>query len=270
MTVTRFAPSPTGLLHLGHAYSALFAQCQGDRFLLRIEDIDGTRVRPEYEKAIDEDLAWLGLDWERPVRRQSEHILDYMGALEQLLANEFVYPCFCTRREIEEAVSAPHDPAGALYPGTCRNLTRDETDEKRASGVAYALRLDVAKASASAGDLRWCDRELGEQRARPELLGDVILARKDIATSYHLAVVVDDALQGIDLVTRGEDLLESTHIHRLLQALLDLPVPEWWHHKLILDEDGKRMAKRDESLTLRALREGGATPQEVRTRLGFD
>ena len=267
MTVTRFAPSPTGLLHLGHAYAALFASERGDRFLMRIEDIDRTRVRAQYEAAIDEDLAWLGLDWERPVRKQSEHLDDYSAALGTLSANGLIYPCFCTRREIEEAASAPHGNGGGLYPGTCRSLDRAEVEERKRDGTSYALRLDVAKASAATGELFWSDREIGRQRARPELLGDVILARKDIATSYHLAVVVDDAIQGVTLVTRGEDLLESTHVHRLLQALLGLPVPKWWHHRLILDDEGKRMSKRDESLTLRALRESGVTAAEIRRRL---
>jgi len=180
-----------------------------------------------------------------------------------------VYPCFCTRKEVEEAVSAPHGPAGALYPGTCRGLSATAVEEKRLAGGAHALRLDVARARAATGELRWADRAAGEQVARPELLGDVVLSRKDIATSYHLAVVVDDALQGITLVTRGEDLFESTHVHRLLQELLGLPVPEWWHHRLVLDAAGKRLAKRDESLTLRALRERGVTPDEVREQLGL-
>ncbi|MGI9239561.1 MAG: tRNA glutamyl-Q(34) synthetase GluQRS [Verrucomicrobiales bacterium] len=269
MTVTRFAPSPTGLLHLGHAYAALFASEKGGRFLMRIEDIDTTRVRAEYEAAIDEDLAWLGLEWERPVRRQSEHLDDYSAALKVLSTDGLIYPCFCTRREIEEAARAPHGPSGGLYPGTCRSLALTEVEERKRQGASYALRLDVEKASAATGELFWSDCKIGRQQARPELLGDVILARKDIATSYHLAVVVDDALQGITLVTRGEDLLESTHVHRLLQELLGLPVPEWWHHRLILDDEGRRMSKRDESLTLRALREAGATAADIRQRLGM-
>ena len=269
MTATRFAPSPTGLLHLGHAYSALFTARAGERFLLRIEDIDGTRVRAEYEEAIFEDLAWLGLEWETPVRRQSGHLADYAAALETLKQGGFVYPCFCTRKEIEAAVSAPHGPAGKLYPGTCKGLSAAEIEEMQRSGRTFALRLDLDKALAVTGELSWVDRGIGEQQARPDLLGDVVLARRDIATSYHLAVVVDDAVQEIDLVTRGEDLLESTHVHRLLQELLGLPVPEWWHHRLILDDSGKRMAKRDESLTLRTLREGGMTPRGVRERLGI-
>ena len=235
---------------------------------MRIEDIDGTRVRAEFEEAIERDLAWLGLEWERPVRRQSEHLGDYLAGLEQLQAGGFVYPCFCTRREIEAAASAPHGSAGAIYPGICRSLSASEAEAKKEAGLGFALRLDVAKASAATGDLFWCDRGAGRQLARPEMLGDVVLARKDIATSYHLAVVIDDALQGITLVTRGDDLFESTHIHRILQELLGLPVPEWWHHRLIMDDQGRRMAKRDESLTLQSLREGGVTPFELRERLG--
>lgn len=269
MSVTRFAPSPTGLLHLGHAYAALFAAREGESFLVRIEDIDGTRVRPEFERAIFDDLGWLGLGWEEPVRRQSEHLDDYAAALAQLEAGGFVYPCFCTRKEIEAAISAPHGPAGALYPGTCRDLPEAEVARRREAGAAFALRLDVARAIDAVGELAWSDRGLGERVARPELLGDVVLARKDIATSYHLAVVVDDALQGISLVTRGEDLVESTHVHRLLQELLGLPVPQWWHHRLIVNDEGRRLAKRDEAQTLRALREGGATPEQIRSRLGF-
>ena len=269
MTVTRFAPSPTGLLHLGHAYAALFARREGERFLVRIEDIDASRVRAEFEQAIGEDLAWLGLEWERPVRRQSEHLGDYREALGVLEDGGFVYPCFCTRKEIQAAASAPHGPAGTLYPGTCRGLSAQEVADRKAAGAAFALRLDVPKATAAVGELCWEDRDRGVQVARPELLGDVVLARKDIATSYHLAVVVDDALQEITLVTRGDDLFESTHIHRLLQGLLGLPVPEWWHHQLILDGSGQRMAKRDESQTLRSLRESGTTARAVRAQLGF-
>ena len=268
MTVTRFAPSPTGWLHLGHAYAALFAAREGQRFLVRVEDIDATRVRPEFEEAIWEDLAWLGLDWERPVRRQSEHLDEYAAALAELESAGFAYRCFCTRKEIEAAASAPHGSAGALYPGICRGMSAQEVARRTGRGEVSAVRLDVAKAAASVGKLSWLDRGRGELPARPELLGDVVLARKDIATSYHLAVVVDDALQGVTLVTRGEDLLESTHVHRLLQQLLGLPVPEWWHHRLVMDDAGKRMAKRDDSLTLRTLREGGVTPEGVRERLG--
>lgn len=258
MVVSRFAPSPTGYLHPGHAYAAEFAAKAGDRFLLRFEDIDGSRCKPEFEDAIREDLAWWGLMWEEPVRRQSEHLGDYAAALEELDAAGFLYPCYCTRKEIQSAASAPHGPEGALYPGTCRGRER--------TGDDYALRLDVEKACAAVGVLFWEDLELGRQRARPELLGDVVLARKDIATSYHLAVTVDDALQGVTKVTRGVDLLESTHVHRMLQELLGLSVPVWHHHGLIGDESGQRFAKRDQSVTLRALREKGMTPDEIRAR----
>ncbi|ARJ66247.1 tRNA glutamyl-Q synthetase [Magnetospirillum sp. ME-1] len=277
MTITRFAPSPTGELHLGHAHSALFAfaearKAQG-RFLLRIEDIDRTRCRPEFTQGIFEDLAWLGLEWERPVRIQSEHFDDYRAALDRLDSLGLLYPCFCTRkdiaREVDGAGHAPHGPDGPLYPGHCRHLSASERAERTASGQPFALRLDMAEASRRAGPLSWRDRERGEQAARPELFGDVVLARKDTPASYHLAVTVDDALQGVTLVTRGVDLFEATHVHRLLQALLDLPTPGYAHHRLLTDEHGRRYAKRDRSLTLRALRDAGRTPQEVRALAGF-
>jgi glutamyl-Q tRNA(Asp) synthetase len=256
VTTTRFAPSPTGYLHVGHAYAAEFAAQSGDRFLLRFEDIDGSRSKREFEDAMREDLAWWGLSWEEPVRSQSEHMDDYAAALKQLDDAGFIYPCYCTRKEVQSAVSAPHGPEGRVYPGTCRG--------KAKVGDSYALRLDVAKAQESVGEIFWEDAVLGRQVARPEILGDVVLARKDIATSYHLAVTVDDALQGVTTVTRGMDLLESTHIHRLLQALLDLPVPTWHHHELMTDAEGRRFAKRDQSVTLRALRAEGWTPEKIR------
>lgn len=269
--VTRFAPSPTGWLHLGHAYAALFAheKAEGGRFLIRLEDIDGTRARPEYEEAIFEDLAWLGLTWETPVRRQSDHFDDYRAALVKLETWGVLYPCFCTRREIQEEIAragnAPQGPDGPLYPGTCRNRSADERAERIGQGEAYALRLDVAKASSLISEeLVWQDRGRGCFKAQPGVFGDVVLARKDTPASYHLAVVVDDALQGITLVTRGEDLLEATHLHRLLQALLELPVPDWHHHRLITDETGKRLAKRDDARSLRSLRAAGWTPEQVK------
>jgi len=269
--VTRFAPSPTGWLHLGHAYAALFAseKAAGGRFLIRLEDIDGTRAKPEYEEAIFEDLAWLGLNWETPVRRQSDHFDDYRAALAKLEMLGVLYPCFCTRREIQEEIAragnAPQGPDGPLYPGTCRHRDTAERAERTASGEAYALRLDVAKAARLvSAELEWIDLERGRFKARPDVFGDVVLARKDTPASYHLAVVVDDALQGITLVTRGEDLLEATHLHRLLQELLGLPVPEWQHHRLITDESGKRLAKRDDARSLRSLRAAGWTPEQVR------
>ncbi len=275
--VTRFAPSPTGYLHLGHAHSALdgwrIARQAGGRFLLRIEDIDGARCTPEFEAAILEDLAWLGLDWAAPPRRQSDHMADYAAALARLDGLGLLYPCFCTRKdiraEIERAGQAPHGPDGPLYPGTCRDLDAEVRGAHMADGHAYALRLDVAKAIAAAGPLTWRDRARGELAADPASLGDVVLARKETATSYHLAVTLDDADQGITLVTRGEDLFHTTHVHRLLQALLGLPVPEWHHHGLIADAAGQRLAKRSDAHSIRALREGGAAPAEVRALAGF-
>ncbi|MGE0748301.1 MAG: tRNA glutamyl-Q(34) synthetase GluQRS, partial [Rhodospirillales bacterium] len=229
MTVTRFAPSPTGHLHLGHAYAAWFAQTHATagRFLLRIEDIDRDRCRPEYEAAIFDDLAWLGLDWAPPAMRQSARFDAYRAALDRLQAQGLLYPCFCTRRDIEAAATAPHlvqaGPDGPLYPGTCRRLPAGDRADRMARGDAFALRLDMAAATRLAGPLAWTDRGRGAQAAQPAQFGDVVLARKDTPASYHLAVVVDDAAQGIDLVTRGEDLFAATHVHRLLQALLGLP-----------------------------------------------
>ena len=273
MIVTRFAPSPTGELHLGHAYSALFAFAEatraGGRFLLRIEDIDRGRCRAEFTESILTDLAWLGLTWEEPVRRQSEHFGDYRAALDRLAAAGLIYPCFCTRTDIAQAGNAPHGPTpldsdhGPVYPGTCRTLTASERQDRIEAGFAHALRLDMAAAMRRAGPLSWHDRAEGQVEARPDLFGDVVLARKDVPTSYHLAVTVDDALQGVTLVTRGMDLFAASHVHRLLQALLDLPVPGYAHHRLLTDESGRRYAKRDRSLTLRALRESGRTPAEV-------
>jgi len=280
-TVTRFAPSPTGLMHLGNAYSALFAARAagpGGRFLLRIEDIDPGRCRPEFDAALREDLAWLAsacpeLAWEEPVRRQSEHMGDYAAALARLDGMGVLYPCFCTRRDIQAEIAraghAPHGPDGPLYPGTCRHLPPAERAARLAAGEEHALRFDVAAALVHTGpdlawtDLAWNDGDRGPRRADPARHGDVVLARKDVPTSYHLAVTVDDALQGVTLVTRGEDLMPATDIHRLLQALLGLPVPEWCHHRLLTGPDGRRYAKRDRALTLRALREAGHAPKDV-------
>ncbi len=275
--VTRFAPSPTGLLHLGHAYSALFAQRlareAGGRYLLRIEDIDAARCREEFVAAIEEDLAWLGLDWDGEVRHQSEYFDDYRAALDRLDVAGLIYPCFCTRAEIAAEIAraggAPQGEGGALYPGTCRNVSVEERLRRIASGESFALRLDVAKAVAQTGPLSWEDMERGRIEAKPEVLGDVVLARKDVPTSYHLAVTVDDALQGVTLVTRGEDLFAATHIHRLLQALLGLPAPRYRHHRFLTDAGGKRFAKRDKALTLRSLRESGKTPSAVRGMIGM-
>ena len=260
MTITRFAPSPNGFLHLGHAYSALVgwraAQEKGGRFLLRIEDIDIGRARPEFEQAIYDDLAWLGIEWDGPVRRQSEHFDDYQAALGRLTAMGLTYPCFCTRKdiaaEIARSKAAPHGPEGALYPGICRGLSDDERAANIEAGKPFAVRLNVAAALKHVNaPLTWTDKRHGTITAMPEALGDVVLARKDIPTSYHLAVTVDDALQGITLVTRGEDLFHATHIHRLLQALLDLPVPDYHHHALIRDAGGTRLAKRAGSPALK-------------------
>jgi len=275
--VTRFAPSPTGQLHLGHAFSALtawgIAQAAGGRFLLRIEDIDSGRCRPAFIAGIVEDLGWLGLAWETPVRRQSEHFATYRAALDRLEAEGLIYPCFCTRAEIAREVAAaghaPHGPDGPLYPGRCRDLDAAERAGRIAAGQPYALRLDAARAIQRAGPLVWHDRGAGRVSARPDLFGDVVLARKDCPASYHLAVVVDDALQGVTLVSRGEDLFAATHVHRLLQALLGLPVPEYAHHRLLTGPDGKRLAKRDHAQTLAELRAAGLTPAALRARLGL-
>ena len=275
--VTRFAPSPTGHLHLGHAHAALFAwhaaRAAGGRFLLRIEDIDRGRCTPEFAAAIEEDLTWLELSWEIPARCQSDHMDDYATALGHLDALGLLYPCFCTRKDIQaevaRAAQAPHGPDGPLYPGTCRGLDTDTRQARQAEGRPFALRLDVARAAQRVGPLTWIDRGRGEVSADPASLGDVVLARKDVATSYHLAVTIDDADQGVTLVTRGDDLFHATHMHRLLQALLDLPVPEWHHHGLITDAQGTRLAKRADAQTIRALRAAGHSPAEVRAMAGF-
>ena len=276
MSDTRFAPSPTGYLHRGHAFSALFAaeaaRTSGGRFVLRIEDIDQGRCRPEFADAIFEDLAWLGLIWEKPVRRQSAHMADYRAALAKLEALGVLYKCVCTRadikREIAAAGAAPH-LSEPLYPGTCRKRAANEVADRVANGAPYALRLDVAAAAAIAGPLAWRDRAAGPQTARPELLGDAVLARKDVPTSYHLAVTVDDHLQGIDLVTRGQDLFVATHLQCLLQKLLGLPTPAYHHHKLLTDPDGQRLAKRAGSPSLRDLRAAGTAATALRGDLGF-
>jgi len=277
--ITRFAPSPTGLLHLGHAYAALFAAGAAGEgtFLVRIEDIDAGRCRAEFEDAITEDLGWLGLDWPRPVRRQSECMADYQEALDRLNDLNMLYPCFCTRKdiaaEIHGAQGAPHleaqGPDGPVYPGTCRNLSLDERQHKIHSGVPFALRLDMGRATKAKGALTWHDRDKGKVQATPEIFGDVVLARKDVPTSYHLSVTVDDHIQGITLVTRGEDLFPATHVHRLLQALLGLNTPTYHHHGLLKGPGGQRLAKRDKARTIRALRQSKCSPAEVRRLAGF-
>ncbi len=269
--VTRFAPSPTGRLHLGHAWSAFVAwraaREAGGRFRLRLEDIDGGRCRPEHADGILDDLSWLGLDWDGPVQRQSARAPAYRCALDRLRALGVLYPCFCTRAEIRAEIDrlaqAPHGPEGPLYPGTCRHRSAREQRALIAAGRPHALRLDVGRALARTGPLVWHDRASGPRQARPERLGDVVLARKDAPTAYHLAVVVDDAWQDITLVTRGRDLLESTHVHRLLQALLGLPVPDYDHHRLVVDAAGRRLAKRADSQAIRTLRDRGWAPHQV-------
>lgn len=275
---TRFAPSPTGGLHLGHAFSALdahqAARDAGGRFLLRIEDIDLGRCRSEFEQGIFEDLRWLGLSWEEPVRRQSEHFDDYKAALDRLSNMDLIYPCFCTRKdiaaEIEAAGGAPQGPDGPVYPGTCRHLSETERSDRIGAGESYALRLDISDAAARTGTLTWRDLNVGDITARPERFGDVVLARKDTPTSYHLAVTHDDHLQGVTLVTRGTDLFDATDVHRLLQALLGLDTPDYRHHGLLTGEDGKRLAKRDRAATLADLRASGETPEDVYALIGWD
>jgi glutamyl-Q tRNA(Asp) synthetase len=282
MSVTRFAPSPTGYLHLGHAFAAIVARENGAHFRLRIEDLDRGRAREEFVGAIFDDLAWLGLTWEEPVPRQSARMDAYRGALDTLAAEGLVYPCFCTRKEIAEetarAGEAPHlfnlaasrqgGEDGPLYPGTCRALSQAARDDAIAAGKPYVLRLDAAKASAMVGPLTFL--EFGKSRpADPLRFGDIVLARKEVPAAYHLAVVVDDAFQGVTLVTRGEDLLPATHVQRLLQALLALPEPRYAHHRLVLDESGRKFSKRDQAVTLRALRAAGHAPADIFTLLGI-
>jgi len=273
--LTRFAPSPTGRLHLGHAYAALVARELADRnhgaCFLRFEDIDHTRVRPEFYAFIEEDLQWLGLTWEGEALRQSDRLENYTRALDRLRDREMIYPCFCNRRAIAEEIAlmtnAPHGPEGPLYPGTCRTLDTDEQTTRIGQGHPHAWRLDSARAAQTCGELTFHDLLSGTRPVLPGELGDVVLARRDIATSYHLAVVVDDAEQGITLVTRGEDLLASSHVHRLLQVLLEYPEPRYLHHELIQDETGKRLATRDHALSLATLRESGVSAEAVLDRL---
>ena len=287
--VFRFAPSPNGYLHLGHAYSALLnfdlAREAGGRLLLRIEDIDRERCRPEFEAAIYEDLAWLGLTWEQPVRRQSDHLDAYREALSRLEADGLIYPTFESRAEIARLVAArdaagspwPRDPDGApLYPGRREDLPAGERKRRVAAGEPHALRLDMRAAIERAGPLTWIEKgagpsgETGIVPAAPAAWGDVILARKDTPTSYHLAVVVDDALQAVSDVVRGQDLFWSTSVHRLLQALLDLPMPRYRHHRLILDAKGRKLSKSTHATGLRELRAPGATAHDIRRMVGLN
>ena len=285
--VFRFAPSPNGYLHLGHAYSALLnfdlARQAGGRLLLRIEDIDATRCRPEFETAITQDLAWLGIVWEHPVRRQSEHFGAYRDAIEGLTAQSLIYQSFESRADIARLVAQreadgewPRDPDGApLYPATTKSHSPEARAALLESGAPYALRLDMEAALARAGDLAWTERgagpagESGTVAARPQAWGDVILARKEIPTSYHLSVVIDDALQGVTEVVRGEDLFWSTSVHRLLQALLGLPQPVYRHHRLMLDAAGQKLSKSTQANGLRELRAEGATPVDIRRLVGL-
>jgi glutamyl-Q tRNA(Asp) synthetase len=285
--VFRFAPSPNGYLHLGHAFSALLnfdrARQTGGRFLLRIEDIDATRCRPEFETAIYQDLAWLGMTWEEPARRQSDHLVAYREALDNLAAQGLVYPSFESRAEIARLVAEreadgrwPRDPDGAPhYPGSARLLSSGERARLLQSDTPYALRLDMAAACARAGDLGWTeqgegpDGETGTVAARPQAWGDVILARKETPTSYHLSVVVDDALQGVTEVVRGQDLFWSTGLHRLLQRLLGLPQPAYRHHRLLRDDSGRKLSKSTAATGLRELRAAGKTPADIRRLVGL-
>jgi len=260
---TRFAPSPTGRLHLGHGWSALcahdFAASRGGHFLLRIEDIDPGRARPEHVSAIIEDLLWLGLDWEGEIVFQSERTALYAMALEDMKRRGLVYPCFCTRRDIAASVTAPHGPDGPVYPGTCRALDPAER-ARRVADEPHCWRLDMAAAIGEAGPLHWTDGEGGVHDAMPALHGDVVLARKDAPVSYHLAVTIDDAAQAISHVVRGRDLIDATHVHRLLQALLDLPTPIYVHHALLGTAEGERLAKRNGAPAIADLRAAGIDP----------
>lgn len=281
--VYRFAPSPNGHLHLGHAYSAILnyeaAQKSGGRFLLRIEDIDTVRCTPQLQQDMLEDLNWLGLQWELPVRKQSEHFGDYTKALQKLEALGVVYKAYLTRAQIKRFVAKqdasdtpwPRDPDGApLYPGDNNVLTKQEQEALHHSEAPYARRLNMAKAIELAGSpLSWNEAHHGPIQANPADWGDVVLARKDTPTSYHLSVVVDDALQGITHILRGKDLYHATSVHRLLQTLLDLPEPYYEHHKLILDETGRKLAKSAKDTALRELRASGVTPSQIRARLGL-
>lgn len=269
--VTRFAPSPTGRLHLGHALAAWEARSLADRFagkcVLRMEDIDTTRCRPEYVEGILEDMDWLGIAFDGPMMVQSSRFAAYEQALEVLKARGVLYPCFCSRKEIAAEVAsmggAPQGGHVDAYPGTCLHLDRARKRELLKSGRPFAWRLDCRAAAAITGPLVWRDLRFGEQVCRPEELGDVVLARKDCPASYHIAVVVDDAAQGVTHVSRGEDLFSVTGIHRTLQALLGLPVPQWYHHRLVRDAVGKRLAKRDQSLSLQEMRAAGMKPADV-------
>lgn len=278
--ITRFAPSPTGNLHLGHVKSAIFsaeeAWDRNGRFLLRVEDIDFERCKTEYEDSNLDDLAFLGLHWEEPVLRQSEHMSRYVAAVEKLAQMGVTYPCFCSRRQINETLeqmeNPPTGPDGPLYPGTCRHMDKQEAAERIARGDQHKIRINLDKALEITGtDLDWVDLTAGRQIATPQMHGDVVIARHDIPTSYHISVTIDDHLQGITLVTRGHDLFHATHIHRVLQALLGLDVPEYHHHDLILDQSGSKLSKRrgEHPLLIRNLRNDGLDAEEIRAMAGY-
>jgi glutamyl-Q tRNA(Asp) synthetase len=274
---TRFAPSPTGRLHLGHALAAKVAHDlahsdESGRFLLRHEDIDGPRVREEFYQDIERDLRWLGMQWDETPLRQTTRSESYEAALSLLREKQLVYPCFCTRREIQIEIAAmaaaPQGPEGPVYPGTCRKLSAAEQQDRIDAGIPHAWRLDAHAAAALTGPLTFHDLRFGTLTVNPDLLGDVVLARKDIGTAYHLAVVVDDAFQCISHITRGEDLLPSTHVHRTLQALLSLPEPVYLHHRLVPDEHGQRLAKRCDALSIAAMRDAGLSAAVVLEKAG--
>lgn len=264
---TRFAPSPTGHLHLGHVHAALFAhglaRAEGGRFLLRLEDTDPARCRPAFAAAVLEDLAWLGLHWDGTVRVQSQHGAEYAVVLDALRGRGLLYPCFCSRADIARAAAAPHGPDGDIYPGTCRTLPAAISAGRIAAGAPHAWRLDVARAAAAVGPLGFTDRTHGRMSCDPLAGGDVVLGRRDAAASYHLCVTHDDAVQGVTLVTRGEDLLGATAVQRLLQAVMGWPEPQYAHHRLLLDGAGRRLAKRDGAVAVHRLRVAGHSPAAV-------
>ena len=267
MIVSRFAPSPTGYLHLGHAFAAICAAdlaAPDGQFLLRIEDIDQGRCRAEFEDALIDDLRWLGITWTEPPRRQSAHMADYQNALAQLQSMGLVYKCYLTRRQLNDIFNAPHGPAADVVFDTDAAIAPAERERLQASNAPHALRLRARQAIAMTGPLFWHDHMAGKQRVDVDHFGDVILGRKEMPTSYHLAVTVDDAAQGVTDVSRGIDLFTASHVHRLLQALLDLPVPRYHHHRLLTDASGRRFAKRDQSLTLAHLRAAGHSPADIR------
>ena len=278
--ITRFAPSPSGHLHLGHAYSALMtakisknAGKNDSQLLLRIEDIDISRCRKEFEDSIIEDLIWLGLQWQKPILRQSDRFDIYDSFLNKLTNLGLTYPCFCSRKDIanniDRILNAPHGPDGFIYPATCKNLTDIEIDKLKSTGKPYAIRMHMDRAVAITGGLDFFDEILGRIKIDAVSCGDIILARKDMGSSYHLSVVIDDGLQGVNLITRGVDLLHATHVQRVLQCLFGFVEPIYHHHKLLSDENGRRYAKRDHALTLKSLRDKGKSPDDIKNMIGL-